>query len=978
VQKTIYQRLNAVLWTLIVCLVVLLAIYVSVGRMLVSNMGVYRGDILQEINARVPFIVEADGVAGEWQSFTPIIVLSGLRLTVPPGDQPPLTLSEGRIAVDVFESLRTRSLQMARIELEDLALRGELTEEGRFRLEGLGAGGEIGDWLRDFILNVELVSLRQNTLSLGLPGGERRQLDLSLRLERDGSLRRLEVGLESSRGARITVLGEGVGDPFIPELFTGELYTRITTDDLGAVRQMLSDRLTGTWAEGSVDMELWLAFERGETELQGRLNASDLLVANEDRGWKIPLEKLALEAELAQGRDRWTLFGTDLEVRQEGVAISVPRLQLDGWGQALRLRAAHVPLGPLADLVMGLPPVPGKLAEAMQLLDPDGNLSTLQVSVGDIQSPRNDWEIEARFSDLQVASWRGAPGVSSATGYLEIFPGYGQVLLDSSNLVLDFPVIYRDPLEYNDFHGALHIGWDAERMRITSDMIVAVGDEGAAKALFGLEVPFTASNDGMDMSLLVGLENSHPMHRVKYVPDNLNPTLRDWLVSSVGDGFVQQGAFLWRGSLRKGAAARRTVQLAFNVTDTFVDYHPRWPAVEVVSGVILVDDSEVSVWAGEALFRDSTVKRLSVETWLEQEGQLMLAVDGRMQGPAADGLAVINASPIDGIVNGAFRGWAMQGGLEVDLNFQLNLSDMAVPPQVDVDTRWREVDIDILPGDVHLRDIEGNFSYDSARGFATSGLGGTFWGKPFSLDVHHPGLESDRDFDPASTATELRAVTRVDLADLRRWLKFEPLAFAQGVTAAEVKFQVEPGQAPLLRVDSALEGVSLDFPSPWGKDAGENRPLRVSLALGEQGGPLELSLGDDLFMQLDLRGRRVNSAALGIGGPPGELAANSLRVTGRAPLVQVDEWSRFISSYFDAGWATALDREIPDRNLPADDQVTTAMAIVIDDLRADTMEIGGQAFPDVTFSLEFKAGRWRLSGTTDWLEGEYLQEPGRE
>ena len=74
--------------------------------------------------------------------------------------------------------------------------------------------------MRGFLLNVELISLRQNTLSLGLPNGERRKLDLSLRLERDGSHRRLEVALTSSRGAQISILGEGVGDPFTPEAIT--------------------------------------------------------------------------------------------------------------------------------------------------------------------------------------------------------------------------------------------------------------------------------------------------------------------------------------------------------------------------------------------------------------------------------------------------------------------------------------------------------------------------------------------------------------------------------------------------------------------------------------------------------------------------------------------------------------------------------------------------------------------------------------
>ena len=263
-QRSIFHRLSSILWVLIVTGVVLLAIYVSVGRTLVSNVGAYKGAILQELNSRVPFTVDAQGVSGEWHSFTPVIVLSGLRLSVDGSNESPLVLSEGRIGIDVLNSLRTRSLQMTRLALDELSLRGRLTEQGRFSIEGFDGGGEIGEWLREFLISVEFVALRRNTLKLTLPGGEIRDLDLSLRLERDGSYRRLEISLNSSKGARIDMLGEGVGSPFEPEVFDGDLYVDITTGDLGAMQDMLASRLPGIWADGALDLELWLSWDNGE------------------------------------------------------------------------------------------------------------------------------------------------------------------------------------------------------------------------------------------------------------------------------------------------------------------------------------------------------------------------------------------------------------------------------------------------------------------------------------------------------------------------------------------------------------------------------------------------------------------------------------------------------------------------------------------------------------------------------------------
>ena len=39
-----------------------------------------------------------------------------------------------------------------------------------------------------------------------------------------------------------------------------------------------------------------------------------------------------------------------------------------------------------------------------------------------------------------------------------------------------------------------------------------------AKVLFGLNIPLIPNDIGIEMDLLVGLQNSHPIHRGKYIP----------------------------------------------------------------------------------------------------------------------------------------------------------------------------------------------------------------------------------------------------------------------------------------------------------------------------------------------------------------------------------------------------------------------------------------------------------------------------
>ena len=949
---------------------VLLAIYVSVGRMLAANLGAMHSGILQEINSRVPFTVAAQGVSGEWHSFTPVIVLSGLRLSVVDNAEPPVELSEGRIGVDVFNSLRTGSLQMTRLALDGLSLRGELTEQGQFRIRGFDGGGQIGEWIREFLLNVELVALRDNRLKLTLPGGEVRDLDLNVLMTRDGSRRRVEANLVSTRGTNITVLADGVGDPFQPELFSGELYLDIESSDLGAVKDMLANKPTW-WASGVLDLELWLSWSKGKPSVEARVEARDLRVVGPDQTWQGPLDRVALEASLVERKNRWTLFASDLVVEKGDADLWLPRLQLDAWGDALRLRATEVPLAPISAIVASLESAPASLRDVVSALQPRGQLASLQLSIGDIYKPASDWDLEANFDAVAVESFKGAPGVSSASGYVQIASNGGFVVLDSQQLTLEVPAIYREPLHYDDFHGTIHIDWDAQALSLSSGLITTQGEEGEAHVLFGLNIPLVKNAIGIEMDLLVGLENTHPIHRVKYVPYVLNAALHDWLGSSIGEGLIEQGAFLWRGTFKRDTAPMRTIQLAFNIADTDFNYHQDWPPVTVQDGSILIDDSDVSVWADHATLFESQVEHLSVETWVNKDRQIMLAVDGSLQGPAVDGLSVVNGSALTRVVGGAFKDWKLTGDLQTDLKLQMNLTDKTAGPRVEVATRWRDVGLDIVPGNVPVRALNGEFHYSSARGFSSRDLAGELWGKPLSVSVGQRHLATGDGYDPGSSVLDVALNTNAAMADVQRWLNLKSLAFAQGATTVAINVEVARGESPVLRVDSALVGVSLDLPAPWRKATADEKQLRLEMPLAGGGNLLSLDLGEQLKLKLDVADGVLRAGALAVNEEPAALEAGVLRVTGHAPLMEADEWFRFVADYF-TGDPIIAEPQMAARNQSAVPAPQQPVAIVVDQLQADNLVIWGQQLQDVTFSLAIEPTLWRLSFDTDWVRGKLL------
>ncbi len=973
-KRSIFHRLSSVLWVAIVTAIVLLAVYVSVGRMLSALSGAFQSEILQALNRRVPLVIDAQGVSAEWQSFTPVLVFDELRLTLPGARQHSLELSEGRIALDVAASLRTRSMQISLLSLDGLVLAGILDSDGRLRISGFeGSETAPGAGLEELLLNVERVALGDARLALTMPSGEQREFGLDLALSREGSHRRLEGRLSTSRGMELTALAEGVGNPFEPASFNGQLYLNVAAADVAALAEFRAGALSELQVGGRLDLELWTSWHKGEPVTALRVAVDDLLLQARDRSWQLALDSMGFDARVDSHADGWSLSVAALEAARGEVLFELPRLQLDLRGETMDLRALDLPLAPLGELLAGSDVLSAALTELVGVLQPRGLVSALQLEVASISDPLARWRLLAAFDELAVEPWHGAPGISGARGFVRLGPGSGAVVLDSSQFSMFFPTVYERALEYDDFHGTINIDWDAESVALSSGVLQARGEEGPVRVLFGLSIPLLASEVGLEMDLLVGLENTRAVHRGKYIPYILSQELRPWLAASIGDGVIEQGGFIWRGSLNAESTALHTVQLFFNVRDTALSFHPDWPALAGIDGIVLIDDSNVSVWADTAQLLDSRVSDLSVEVWSDAASELWLAVDGSVVGPAADGLAVVNESPLADLVGDVFAHWQLGGDLATDIALLLDLGDGAAPPEVRLSTRFTGVDLDIRPGGLAVRAISGVLDYDTRTGFSSRDLAGQFWGRALQASVRPAevvtpavaGAAAGAGISGARPAVSVAIETAVDMGDLGQWLGLEQAGFAAGQTAVNLELVAAAGVAPVLSIDSTLAGASLDLPAPWGKAADTQRPLHLELALGRDSVLLDIAFADTLAAELELVEGQLRAASVALGSEPLGLQPGQVRLSGRTALLDTSQWQDFLETHV----APARAPVEPGEQGPQ-------LAFSVEGLQLDRLLFGGREFAGVLLDAEGDGQRWRMTASTDWLRGELLYRPG--
>ncbi|HKK22085.1 MAG TPA: DUF3971 domain-containing protein, partial [Pseudohaliea sp.] len=667
---SLFHRVAGALWRLLVAGIVLLAVYVAAGRALMSNVSALQPQLLAALDERLPFTLSASSVSGRMQAFSPELVFTDLRLAFPGEAIEPLQLARGSLRLAPLRSLLTRSPQASIVTLSGLSLALDQDEAGRLSLRGFGVPGDDGglrDWLADFLPRVRALTLEDNRVRLLRPGGQERQAQLDLTLKRSGSARTLDARVETAVGNSATLHAEGIGNPLALASWRGDVFLAVEAERLERIFDWLPAAVPAQ-AAGRAGVRLWLQRAGGRSDLRLSLAGDNLLLAGRDGGWRVPLASLAMDAALVEGQGGWTLHASDLSLAQGGRRWVLPRAEFDLRGDSLRVRSAGFRLDGIDSFLASLPSMPRGLADALGVLAPRGDVRALELTLDDLRAPAKAWELTARVDDLAVESWRGAPGAAGADAFVRLYPGGGDVRLDSEGLVLAFPKVYREPLAYAAVHGDLSLAWDSDQLWIRSGLLEAEGEEGTARALLGLHIPFTPGTDvGPAMELLVGLRDSRTRYRDKYLPYRLPEALRRWLADAVGPGQVAAGGFAWRGSLRKRNYDHLTVQLYFDVEDATVAFDPAWPPLEDFAGRLVVDDTRVSAWGERGAIGGNRIEQLSAEAWRGDDGERVLAVAATVAGDAGDGLAVVKASPLAALTDQVVERWSAAGPVRTEL-----------------------------------------------------------------------------------------------------------------------------------------------------------------------------------------------------------------------------------------------------------------------------------------------------------------------
>lgn len=882
----------------------LLALGVSLGRQLAPLVADTRLEVQARVRDVLDMPVAIRALEGRWTALAPRLLARDV--TIGEGEDA-LHLEQVQVRLDLLRTLLARELRVAALEVEGVSFTLAQDAEGRWALEGAPQRGRQRPFNPDESLRalerIDHLSLLDSQITFAPHGQEPfsfQNVDLTLRS--DGWQQRLDGRLSLPDGQPLQWSLHGQLADAGWRQSPAELYVSLPQSDWAG---WVPRNLTGDWRIERLRAggEFWLSWAEGRLQRAAtRLQAPELRV---HRAGQAPAQvrDLALSGHfLRDGEDFRALldslavdFGTS---RWDGVQVALEHRVAADAPDAWTLTANQLDLTPLMPLVQSLAPLPQAAETALAALRPRGTLRNLRLDYRPQAEGGQRLAYAANLEGVAFDAWHGAPAAGNVGGSVSGDLAGGELRLNGDDFSLHLARLFPRPWRYRHAAGRLFWQIDEQGVTLRSPYVQTDGEEGRAAGDFLIRLRSDpAEEDYMD--LRVGLRDGDARYAEKYLPTlapGLSPQLAEWLKTSIHAGRVEEGYFLYQGSLNKGAEdAARSLGLFFKVRDAELAYQPGWPELREAQGQVFVEDSGVRVVLDEGRVLDTRLTSATAEIPSARDGVPRLLLKGELEGSVGDGLRILQEAPLE--TREIFAGWTGEGPLQGRLTLDIPLRREAErPTRVVAELRTEGARLQMAQPNLQLTRLQGAFTYDTAKGLGAPEIRAQVFGRP----VRGRALAEGRN---GKARTRILADGQVAAASLLGWLQVSQRLPLSGELPYRLELLLD-GANSWLQADSSLRGLRIDLPEPFGKVAQESRDTRWHMTLDGAERRYRLDYADLASLALAAPPERFQKARgeLLLGSGQARLpATQGLWVRGRVAHLDWDAWQAALGAMVPQG-----------------------------------------------------------------------------
>jgi len=659
--------------------------------------------------------------------------------------------------------------------------------------------------------------------------------------------------------------------------WSGDLYADVTKADLHQLKAYFNYPIELDKGFGSV--RSWLHLDAGRiADFTADLRISDVLARFSGDLPELDMTEISGRIQLTEKADLGKKYlpsifgkaGHSIAIRhfsmhaRDGSVLPPTTITesftpgVKGQPESTELYAQYLDLQILANFASHLP-LPPDQRQMLSDFSPSGVLKEFTAVWQGNYPNIAAYKVKGQFSNLsmlaqpaQLASVKTAtipakaavpaiPGFDHLSGTLEANDKGGQFNLDSSDLSLNLSSYFVDPvMPFNRLQMRAKWRFDAgDKLVFQVDQMEAQQDNMhlslTGKHVLPMRKTDTAQFGDADITAHVTGFDLKNLDR--YVPAATPADLRNWLIRGILDGVADDVHVRVKGDLAyfpfsandTKAHSKGEFWVKGNLLGARLDFTggalteagnaPLWPFIEDIRGSFVFDRSrmEINGNAGKTLGADLRGVKAIIPDLMTHNSTLN--IDGNVSSNLPTMLAYVASSPVDAWLGHFLKDTKAVGAAGLHLKLQIPLQHV-VDTKVTGTVQFSNNEVQLQPEIPLISSVNGKLEFNE-RGVNLDMLKGSALGGPL---VVSGGSQKDNSIRIRvdGTATGDGLVQYLP-ANLRPQLRDKLIGATRYSTVVDVK------QQPAITIESALQGMGLNFPAPLRKGPNELMPLRVEV-----------------------------------------------------------------------------------------------------------------------------------------------------
>lgn len=951
-------------WWCVLVFLVLVALYLSLGRLVTLSVSSYQERIEQFLRDNGLQYVDIGELSGSWRVHDPSLDI--VDLIVQPGDEPAIVISRVTLRLDSLRSLLNQRPIVKEIDISGLRLAVERDEE-RVWIRGFEEGE--GDFDLEYILDSvpHLELLRLDDIHIDFVGPTRTVQLVSepgspwlVSAQEDLKHLKLPLLLEyplpdgSVQSSRVSVAGYYDGDYRDPS-FHAELFLDVPQVEID---DFLPTVYLGEQALESAVLEskIWMKLEPELVDVVGEIRVRDVRVG----------QSATTVVDQLEGSFRFT--GPELT---RGVA-SIPELGLKHAGYEFSLRdidlaldlsgssllagkVESIDVGEVTELLSFLASrslVPERLGNALSAVSPAGDLQDI-LFFADLE--RNRPKLVSQLRDFSMDAFRGVPEINTLHGFISAEPDRGYLDIDNDAFQMNFTNLFAEAWQFDSGRGRVAYRVEDGSFKVTSGLIELLYGDLSAFGKLSLNLP--GNPEEQTWGLTIGVQNARLLDAYRYVPNTIPDDLLAWLKRAIIDGTGRESGITIHGALAKRVpGVWKTHDLFFSVEDTVMSYDPLWPEISDLEGTVHVNSYFVQAEDVIGRVYNTQVPAASVFVPISAENKAdTILVSAKAEGPFSDGIRTLNETPLSDITSAMATSWSGTGQIASDLTLNVPVGSRAGEDVgIDLHVSLEENDLNMADYDLFVSDLEGEMTYRNERGLRSTAFTGTVFNEPVAGTI-----QTTVDGDSGEVVVSVEG--HVAASDLYGWSDQLLLSRAEGRLAYLAEVHVPYGgdrDEIYVEATSDLAGIVVDLPEPLAKaDRDSKHEFQYVQTFTDSGFRIATELDDVIRASLKIEDGLVVGGRIHFGDETfGAVTYDAIRMTGHLPQLSYEDWM-LTTEALAAMTDVSLEDEISER--------VASVTLNIDEFMVFDLPL-----EEVDIVMTREDALWKAHLRNDMLDGE--------